>query len=441
MTLVPKSLFGRNVLLIVALIALGQVISAVSFGQLVQRPRLHQLAVITTGTIESVKAGLEALPAGARAAFIAQLNAKGVIRILPATEKVGGFSLPRTLAHRLLIRELAGLLHDDQVEVVWKAESQGTLWIRILLAGEPYWITASGLNQGVALPWAWMGASLLSALLAIAGAYLIQRRINRPLGKLVEASQEIGRGDAPAPLPENGPLEIATVSRSFNQMTASLAQLDRERTIMLAGVSHDLRTPLSKLRLAIEILRDKAEPELIDTMTRSTEEMDAVIDQFLDFARAGSAEATATADLNTLVMDTAAAYLDQGHVFTLRLAPIPPLTMRPQAMRRLVTNLIENAVRYGQPEYAIETGATEHTVWLRVLDRGPGISGTEAEALKQPFRRSDAARSGKPGAGLGLAIVERIAKLHCGRLDLLPRDGGGLEVRVEIPLRPRQVPH
>jgi two-component system osmolarity sensor histidine kinase EnvZ len=274
---------------------------------------------------------------------------------------------------------------------------------------------------------------LTSALLALMGALAIQRHLNRPLERVVAAAGELARGAAPHPLPEDGPSETASLARSFNQLVASLTRADRERALMLAGVSHDLRTPLAKLRLGVEIVRDRIEPELVASMERSVAEMDSIVGQFLDFARSAADEPAVSGDLNALARDVAAACADHGQTVQLDLGTPPALRMRPQALRRAIVNLVENAFRHGRAPVRLRTGRDAGWAWIDVLDDGDGIAADQVDALRQPFRRAGSSRSGAPGAGLGLAIVERIAREHGGTLELTPAQPRGWCARLKLP--------
>ena len=218
-------------------------------------------------------------------------------------------------------------------------------------------------------------------------------------------------------------------------MAADLKRLDDERALLLAGVSHDLRTPLSRIRLGLEMLGDEGDAALKAGMVQDIEDIDAVIGQFLDFARLAETEAAvADGDLNAIVGNVAERYARAGKPVSTQLAPLPPLPLRPRAMQRLLVNLVDNALRHGSAEAQIVTGQSGGRAFVEVLDRGPGIPAEEAERMLQPFTRLDAARSGA-GTGLGLAIVDRIARLHGGTVKLMPREGGGLRARVELPLK------
>jgi len=442
MTLLPRSLFGRNVMLLLTLIAFGQLTSGLLFRVFVQKPRVDQLAIVAVRQIEATAVILRALSMEQQATFIAQLNEDHIdsgpeLRIANAVPTIGASVFPDDTLMAQFARQVAIHLHRSEQELHWDSGNH-TLWAPLAITdgatNKTLWIGIHGIQADGDLWRLWLSISLCIGLLAVCGAYLIQRRINRPLQHLVLAAQQVGKGETPIRLTEDAPTEIATVSRSFNRMTASLAQLDQERAIMLAGVSHDLRTPLTKLRLGIEILTAQGDAEVIASMNRSAGEMDTIIDQFMNYARVGSNEELAAVDLNELIRHCVAAYAAQGKTLTLELTELPTLSLRPQAMHRLLGNLIENALCYGRPEFKMCATRNATHVQLSVIDHGPGIPAAQLDSMKQAFTRGSATRSGSPGAGLGLAIVERIAQLHGGELTLLPAAGGGLHARVTLPI-------
>ena len=431
MSWAPRSLFGRNFLLIVALIALAQIGSALLARELLLRPRQEQLADGIARNLAAIRTGLLALPVAQRAAFIDAFNQQRA----PAD---GGAALDRpassqlTMLERRFIRAISERVAAEGVDVIWRREAGRGLALRLTIEGTPYWIVLPGVLPAREFSGAWLAASLTGALLALLGAFAIQRRLNRPLAQVVRAAGELARGAAPQPLPEDGPVETAMLARSFNRLAASLAQTERERALMLAGVSHDLRTPLAKLRLGVEILADRSEPELTASMNRSIAEMDAIVGQFLDFARGDEAQPMAEGDLDAIVGAIARGCADHGQALALALGAPPRVRMREQAMTRCVTNLVENAFRHGGAPVGIRTGGDHDSVWVEVTDCGDGIAASDAEALKQPFRRAHSARSGAAGAGLGLAIVDRLVRAQGGRFELLANAPRGLRARITL---------
>ncbi|RUR66525.1 HAMP domain-containing protein [Variovorax guangxiensis] len=442
MKFLPHSLFGRNALLIVLLIVLGQLGGALLLREMVLKPRLDQIAESVARNVGAIRSGLLALPPAQRPAFVEGFNRQALAgradRARRASEagEVGEGPRPMlTPLERSFVRSVSARIASLGVEAVWRREEDGGLALRLTLDGSEHWIVMPGVLPAREFTGALVAVSIGSALLALAGALWFQRRLNRPLVRVVQAAQTLAGGREPPPLPEDGPTEVATVSRSFNQLVSSLRQTERERALMLAGISHDLRTPLTKLRLGVEILRERMEPELVSSMTRSVEEMDAIVGQFLDFARSEGDERPVATSLDDMARSLAAACADHGRPVALQLGGVPALALRPQAMRRAIDNLIENAWRHGRPPVTLSTRVDGKEVIVEVIDRGDGIDPREADELRQAFRRGQADRSGVAGAGLGLAIVQRVAQAHGGWLELETPPGAGLHARLRLPMQ------
>jgi two-component system, OmpR family, osmolarity sensor histidine kinase EnvZ len=204
--------------------------------------------------------------------------------------------------------------------------------------------------------------------------------------------------------------------------------MERERAVVLAGISHDLRTPLSRLRLALEMSgAGRAESE---AMSADIDEMDAIIGQFLDFAR--GSEPQARNDLDAVLGELTEHYERLSRNVSFTGERVAPFNFARMAVRRAISNLVDNALRYAGEPVEVHVSTFDNSIRIEVMDRGPGIPQAEAERLKRPFTRLDTARSGPAGAGLGLAIVERVARAHGGALELQPRDGGGLLARLSL---------
>ncbi|MBX6392813.1 MAG: HAMP domain-containing protein, partial [Burkholderiales bacterium] len=305
-------------------------------------------------------------------------------------------------------------------------------WVSFYIGEDEYWIMLPRERVERQLALQWLGWGALVLVLALLAAYFIVFRLREPVAALTRAAREIGRGRIPAPLDDNaGPEELRTVSRAFNQMARDLARLEEDRALILAGVSHDLRTPLARLRLGLEM--SGVDEDSLQAMSADIEEMDRIIGQFLDFARASGGEENAATDVAALAEDLVRHYRHTGHTLDAQIDDTGELALKPMALRRAISNLLDNAFRYGNGEVALHVHSTPKDVTIEVLDRGPGIPPEEAERMKQPFTRLESARSGKGGSGLGLAIVDRIARMHGGRFELLPREGGGLVARLVLP--------
>ncbi len=438
MRLLPRSLLRQNLLLIAALVVAAQLATAFAFYYLMQRPRAVHTVQLAVQQIRWLQDGLASMPPPARQHYVEQINHSGVATLIPADgAALAGSEVPKSLGMRMFVRSLRRELARAGIDSHWRNDPPYSLYIRVQLGDAPYWFRLSMAQLDSASIWPWLVALLVSAVLTMAGAFAIQRRISRPLTDLVDAARQLGQGHYPARLPEDGVTEIATVAGSFNQMVGKLAQLDKERALMLAGVSHDLRTPLAKLSLAVSLLESQSDPALVAQIQRHVDEMDGLIGQFIDFARIGTDEAPAPVDLAAMLRQLAGYFEQQGAHFHLELDGLPVVTSRPAAIRRALVNLMDNAVKYGasadgHAELAIHARINGGYLSLSVLDRGPGLADCDLARLAEPFVRGSEARQGKPGTGLGLAIVERIARLHGGELRLAPRAGGGLEATMTL---------
>lgn len=437
----PRSLLGRNLLLMSVLIVLGQLVAAVLVRQMIFKPRVAQVADGVARNVAALRAGLQALPPAQRAAFVEAFNRQAVLSAPPVAPESAARRALLSPMERQFVQAVSRRLGADHAatqtpQPLWRRDSTGVLSLRVVHEGaESYWLNLPSVFPSREFTGAWLAATLASMLLALLGAWWLQRHINRPLAQVVTAARQLAKGQPPAPLPEDGPEEIATVGRSFNHMAHSLAAAEQERALMLAGVSHDLRTPLTKLRLGVEIAGPQVDAPLAASMALSIDEMDGIVGQFLQFARSGQAEAPTTASLNDLAQAVAEAQADHGRALQLELGTLPEAPVRPQALRRALDNLVENAWRHGAPPVVLRTGADATQVWLEVKDQGPGITAEEIDRVRQPFARGGGhARTGAPGAGLGLAIVERVVRSHCGRLELHSGPGAGLRARLVLPL-------
>ena len=436
MTLLPRSLFGRLALLLLLVVAIAIAATIGLFHQ--DRAALLARQVDETKIVQlkAVRAALESLdPKEHREALLRIAREYGV-RIIPESERpMFGANAPPAQGRLQELEERLSAQFGPGT-VLRPAPGRGLLFVRVQAADAGYWIGFPLLpppqaddRPSRAAVW-----SLVIAGALLIAAFIFARYLSRPLRDVSTTVERIGRGETPPPLPEHGPSEIATLNRGVNRMVASLTQLERDRALMLAGVSHDLRTPLARLRLGIEMqARDDATHA---GMVDDIEEMDRIIGQFLDFARTNEGAGVADADVNAIVRAAVERHVRAGRDVRFAAGPVPVARLRATAFSRLVVNLLDNAIAYGAPPVEVSTRVADQRVVLEIADHGPGIAPGDVERLKQPFTRASAARSNEgnvAGAGLGLAIVDRIARLHGGTFDLLPREGGGTLARVAIP--------
>ena len=441
MRLLPASLRWRTLGVIVVALVLSQAVAVWLQHEYVSQPRHAVRVGQFVSHLKTIDAALAIMAPGERDRFIAQMAEKEGIRISP----VRGDERVRPAANVLpmrIFRERIREIFGPEAEVYVRGAdiaraSRGPpreLWVRLPVGERGYWVAfpRGRIDRDpLTALFAWGAAGLA---IAIAATFFLVYRLNRPLSELARAAAKLGKGGNPAPIAETGPSEIRAVARAFNQMKEDLRANERERATFLAGISHDLRTPLSRLWLEVEMLGAKVDSTTQRGIVQDLDDMNAIIDQFIDFTRTESAEPPMPVRLSELARSCAERAQRGGVAVACELAEVPARMLRPLAMQRLIDNLITNAARHAGGEILVRTALSGDRAVLSVLDRGPGIPPSQVERLKQPFTRRDAARSGSSGAGLGLAIADRVATLHGGTLELLPREGGGLEARLTLPL-------
>jgi two-component system osmolarity sensor histidine kinase EnvZ len=426
----PRSLLWRTFLLLAALVVATTVGWFQIFRAYEVEPRARQISQNLISIVNLTRTALVNSQPELRRELLSDLAEREGIQIYPS-EPDERLEPPVDEAVQNLVRELVRRQLGEGTRFASAREGKPGLWLSFDIADDEYWlrIPRRRLERQIALRWLGWGA--LALALSLLSAWVIVSRLNRPLRALATSAAAIGKGKTPEPLSESGPEEIRTLSHAFNEMSRDLARLDADRALILAGVSHDLRTPLSRLRLGLEM--SGAETQLKDGMTADIEEMDRIINQFLDFARTDGGETPQHADLAGIAAEVAEHYRRHGRSVATDFAGVPELPLQTMAMRRVVLNLVDNALRYGEKDVGIAVRPEGTSVVLEVADRGPGIPVSEVERLKRPFTRLEAARSDGGSAGLGLAIVERVVRAHRGSLELLPRPGGGLLAQIRLP--------
>ena len=430
MTLWPRSLLWRTFALLALLVLATTAGWFFIFRAYEVEPRARQLAQNLASVVNLTRAALITAEAAKRRQLLIELSDREGIQVYPA-EPGETIAPPADRRVLQLVGEALRAQLGPQTRLASARDGQPGLWVSFRIDDDEYWVRVPRERMERRFALRWIGWGSLALALSLLAAYFIVRRLGHRLRALTAAAAEIGKDKRPAPLAETGPAEIATLAHAFNQMSQDLSRLDEDRALVLAGVSHDLRTPLARLRLGIEMSGGDA--QMKEGMTADIEEMDRIVGQFLDFARTDGGESLENINLATVAAEIVERFRKLGHAVEEELQPVPDAPLRPMALRRAITNLLDNALRYGETGVAVRARMDGAMLVLEVLDRGPGIPAESAERLKQPFTRLETARSGTGGSGLGLAITERIARDHGGLLELLPREGGGLAARIALP--------
>ena len=438
------SLFWRTFFML-ALLLLGSSVGWYQmFRTLEYEPRVIDNARQIASLVNLSRAALIHSDAIARVSLIKTLAEQEKVRILPR-EPGDRFDLfNQTELERRMSAEIMARLGPGTV-VASRVNDEAGLWVGFQIEGDSYWLLTDRSRVGALLGGsAWLLWLAMLGMVSLIGAALLARFINRPLRQLSIAAARVRGGDyLQGRLDENArSAEIREVNVGFNRMADQLSKIEQDRAEMLAGISHDLRTPLARLRLETEMSVPDAEAR--DHMVADIEQVDTIIDKFLDYARP---------DHVTLQVLPLAELADAAAApFTLRDDMQVQIDIPPELrvlgddveLSRVLGNLLENARRYGQTpgtgvtRVRIAATVRDHWVTLRVRDHGPGVAPDVLPSLTRPFFRGDSARTAATGAGLGLAIVAKMVQNMGGSLDLSNSPSGGLMAVIRLQQAPEQ---
>lgn len=427
-----KSLRSRNIALLVVVVLAGQLLSLLLVWVLTIRPQAERVGGIMARNVSAISLTMETLPEPDRTQLIARINKDGAIRILPGNatppEDRGVPTRVEVVFMNAFVREM-----KNNGAILWRGGRSGQMWVRVDLGGTPYWISNER-PTGWSPTGAIIASFMIAISLALVAGILLQRRVAQPLRALASAADRVSADGITKLLATDGPTEIAVVARSFNRMGERLAAQEAERTFMLAGISHDLRTPLAKIRLALA-LEPGLTAETDALLERQLDRMEAMLAQFLDFARGIEGEPLSCFPVADAVR-SAVEILDADVSISgdLSLA----LTGRPIAIQRAVANLIRNALLYGAPPVSVSYARRDGQIAIVISDCGSGVPPDKLDSLARPFVRGEISRGGASGTGLGLAIANHVAAQHGGELLLLNLSDGGFAAT--LLLRESQLP-
>jgi signal transduction histidine kinase len=428
----PRSLFGRVALVVFAGLALAHVLT---FGALLrERGEFSQdmMLAYLGRDVASALAILDRVPPDERAGWLPRLARKNYVYALepaPAAEPAND-ALPQRLA-----QSVSAEVGAARVGSMVRSSPPGSapaLYLPLHLSdGSP--LTLQLLPPGAMISSSAVALLLLQLVFLAAGTWWGVRLAVRPLGQLARAADALRPGARGPVLDEHGPREVAQAARAFNAMQQRIDTHLAERQRLLAAISHDLQTPITRMKLRLEQLKD-ADPR--DRLLGDLDGMQALVEEGLAYARTAQAtqEPLRAVDLNALLDGLVCDALDAGHDAELIGKLELPLVTRVQALRRALTNLLDNALKFGGPTQVVLRMAPGE-VQIAVCDRGPGIPAEELDKVLQPFYRVESSRNRDTGGtGLGLAIAQELAVALGGRLRLVNRPEGGLEARLSLPL-------
>ncbi|MCW5671959.1 MAG: ATP-binding protein [Hydrogenophaga sp.] len=431
------SLFWRTFFFLALLLVGCTVAWLQTFRALEYEPRALQSANQLASLVNLSRAALVHSDAIARVSLIKTLASEEGLRIAPR-EPTDTFRLYNTDAlSRNVAERLRGRLGPDTL-VAREVNGAPGLWIGFTIDGDPYWLLTDPSRIGPVAGTTWLIWLGTAALLSLTGAALIARLINRPLKKLSFAASRVREGDFNASQLNEAVAtsEIREVNIGFNRMAQRLSKIEQDRALMLAGISHDLRTPLARLRLETEMSVDDAQAR--EHMAADIDQVNAIIDKFLDYARPDHLKPERVS-LNQVVDAAIFSVGQDPNTYITTNIPRDTAVMGDAVeLQRVFSNLIENAMRYGRdPETGIAkidiaAKAKDDDVLVKLRDHGQGVNPEQLEQLTQPFYRGDVSRSAATGTGLGLAIVDRAIARMGGRFALANSSTGGLAAHMKL---------
>ncbi len=435
MTLLPRTLFGRLVLLLAGGLAIAQLIGAAMH----MTERQKMLSTTVNGEfaqrIAAVYRAIDHQPAADRLQLTRllssprqQLSIETLAPVAPASHHTDREFLPRVHA------ALGPGVASQPLVVPSPGHFSFDLYLQ-LKSGDWLRVRGTAPPEILALPvhhFMTLGVMLLMVFLLV---WLIVRMTVRPLTDLASAAHALGDDLKRPPLPENGPLEVRAAAQAFNAMQQRIRGSIEERERFLAAVSHDLKTPVTRLRLRSEMLAD---PQLRERFVKDLDEMQSLLGGALDFLHGKAVdEPPQPLDLTALLESMVDDYTDAGQGIVLQAPESLRISGRPQALRRAIGNLIDNGVKYGG-RVSIEVTQQAGYLLITLCDDGPGVPEAELERVFEPFYRLESSRSRETGGvGLGLAIARQIARSHGGDVVLSNINSGGLLARLSLPLNRR----
>jgi two-component system osmolarity sensor histidine kinase EnvZ len=437
---VALSLFWRTFVLLAILLAGGVFAWTQTFRAMEFEPRAIQAAQQIASLVNLSRAALRSTDGINRVALIKSMQNQESMRLQPRepTDKWEPYEVDRST--RAIGQELRSRLGPDTL-VASEVNASPGLWVGFSYDKDPYWLQADPTRMAP-INWTtlvvWVGIALVATVL---GSVAIARLINQPLRDLSFAASRIREGEFDSRLDENTlTSEIRQVNMGFNRMARELAKVEEDRAVMLAGISHDLRTPLARLRLEAEMSVEDDEAKR--NMALDIDQLDAIIDKFMDYARPGEVKLTPV-HLSSLVDREMAAFRDPSQIrITSRVAIDTKVMADDTELGRVLQNLFENARRYGRStdtgvaRVSVSYARTGPWVILSVRDHGPGVDPKKLGQLTTPFFRGDAARTAATGAGLGLAIVEKAVQRMSGTFEIANAAEGGLVAHIRLKKAP-----
>lgn len=436
-TFFPQSLFARLFICVVALVLLSNSVWFFLAYHYAAKPRAQETAALAASMVNLVRASLYAAAPEKRTFLLAELSRREGIFLHPCNEQNDDAQdLPNNLFTDLVKAETRALLGNN-TRFASSVDGFEGFWVSFKFSPDDedeYWLEFPRERAPLTITMHWLIWGASATLITLLATWFMARQISWPLKNLAQNARALGKGEQFLQInTHQGSKEIQALARDFERMKEDLSAHEKERALVLAGISHDLRTPLTRLRLEAELSVDN--PQSRDNIVLDIEQMEAIIAQFMDYAKSDVAEELVFTQAFELfhALGTRQQELHVDFSFAID-ENLPLMPLRAKSLCRAVINLIDNAYKYGKPPVILNITQHNQTMHIDVIDHGQGVPKTEFSRIKRAFVRGDSARTNTTGTGLGLAIVERIVRQHSGEIQFEHLKNAFL-VRLMLPIR------
>ena len=421
----PRSLFGRNILLLAATVVLSVFLSFISAYALILNAQINRMTAIGAEFINTISSASFELGPKAKNALFAELDDSQYLQILPlgVAPEIGDYR--ENAAEKMFMQRIIDQLEYQDV-MDWRIGENRTLWLRLLIGDEYYWTGVKSDTTWTPLRWLFFIMIVVIVVVTTIGV-IATRQISRPLAALKQETDRLALGSDWDMAPIKGPIEIVDLANSFKRMAERLQEAETIRAETLAELSHDLRTPLARLRLSVEMMKN--EDDLKASAARQVEQIDRLIDQFMDYARNAQTEGKTVFSLSELADEIAEQFGVDADVR----AGIS-LAGQKEFIRRAIINLIENSQKYGVPPVRLRLYKTPTHAVVEVTDMGAGFDPDDASEMLRPFKRGQH-EAQIAGSGLGLTIAHRAAAVNRGEIAFTRLDPKGFAAKLSFALQ------
>lgn len=434
----PKTLFGKTGLTLTISLTAFLLFSILTITLLVLVPVSRQAADDLAALMVLTAKTWAELPPYTRQDFERELRVQHNIRLQLQASETPQIPSSNPALYLYFLEDALARRTGKNIPVMKAADGDDWLRVNIPIAERTLTLAFDSGRLGTHFSIAAVLIAASGTIIILLTSLLLVKRITRPLSRLSEAIRYIGSTNPIPELPETGPEEMVVLARRFKLMDRKVRELLENRTTLLAGISHDLRTPISRMNLALEMVADNPDPDLVDWLRRDLAEMEQLIGQTMQFAKGVGDQAAETVNLRQLINELVLNYQGGDDKLCWTPGEICQVRVIPIALQRVINNLLDNAIRFSDGEpVEIRLTCRSDEVLIQVLDRGGGIPVDQMEAVFAPFYRIESSRNRSTGgSGLGLAIARQLCEANQWQITLRNREGGGIDAHLVIPIMP-----